>query len=320
MAPVMASAEISQALADRVEALAADLLPGGHREGNEWRAGSLAGEAGHSLGVHLTGGKAGLWSDFATGEAGDALDLVRVVLRVGTREARVWARRWLGFANGKAELLLPTAPTPRPTASEPDPDRWRRPWYSARAIGGTVAEAYLTVRRLRFDDPKGRVLRFARRRARRSPEGEAIEHHPALLALLSDILTGEPCGLINIFLQSDGRDRLRDRKGKTVTGRASGAAVMLSAFDEPTAGLVLCEGVETGLAIFQAELRPIWACGGAGTLGTFPLLGGIDALTIAADADAFGMRAAEAAAARYRAGGREAAIVPPPTGDWADSA
>jgi hypothetical protein len=41
----------------------------------------------------------------------------------------------------------------------------------------------------------------------------AFELQPALLALLSDVRTGEACGIINIFLRSDGSDRLRDKKG-----------------------------------------------------------------------------------------------------------
>lgn len=83
-------------------------------------------------------------------------------------------------------------------------------------------------------------------------------------------------------------------------------------------GLVLCEGVETGVAINHAQMRPIWACGGAGTLATFPVLGGIEALTICADADKPGQRAAETLAERWRAAGRDVNIVPPPAGDWAD--
>ena len=62
----------------------------------------------------------------------------------------------------------------------------------------------------------------------------------------------------------------------------------------------------------MAGLRPVWACGGAGTLATLPVLGGIEALTIAADRDTPGMRAAEACAERWRPAGREVSIVPPP--------
>jgi twinkle protein len=54
------AAEINRALANRIVRLASELLPGGRRIGNEWRAGSLAGGAGMSLGVHLAGRKAGV--------------------------------------------------------------------------------------------------------------------------------------------------------------------------------------------------------------------------------------------------------------------
>ena len=67
--------EIAQGLAARVLDLSVFLLPNGYREGAEWRCGSVAGEPGDSLGVHLTGTKAGIWCDFSTGQKGDALDV-----------------------------------------------------------------------------------------------------------------------------------------------------------------------------------------------------------------------------------------------------
>jgi len=317
MMPLASAADISAALADRILLLVKELLPNGRQDGREWRVGSVYGEPGSSLAVQLVGPKSGLWFDHATGDRGDALDLVRAVLRVDLRAACVWSCRWLGIEPGSAEIppqrhSPPSAPEPKP-----DPDRWRHPWQAARPIAGTLTETYLASRQLRFTDPRGRVLRFAAQRARKSPEGE-IERHPALLCALRDARTGEQCGIINIYLRPDGSDRLRDKKGKTVTGRAAGAVVMLSAFDEVTRGLILCEGVETGTALFQAEMRPVWACGGTSTLAKFPLLGGIEALTIAADADDPGRRAAAELADRWRDGDREACIVPPKAGDWAD--
>src|SRR5258708_10641442 len=101
---VLDAAEISRRLADQVGALVRDLLPEGHREGHEWRAGSMRGEPGASLGVHLTGHKAGVWSDFAAGDRGDALDLVRAVHRLELSDALTWSRRWLGIDDGKAAL------------------------------------------------------------------------------------------------------------------------------------------------------------------------------------------------------------------------
>ena len=124
--------------------------------------------------------------------------------------------------------------------------------------------------------------------------------------------------MINIYLQSSGADRLRDAKGKTSWGRASGSAVMLSPFDDVTMGLVVAEGVETGISLLMADLAPVWCCGGAGNLGAFPVLSGIEALTIAADADEPGQNAANAVAHRWRDAGCEAVIIAPPAGDWAD--
>jgi twinkle protein len=67
--------DISKLLASQVDSVCRYLLPNGKREGAEWRVGSSGGEAGKSLGVHLAGDKAGVFADFATGEAGDLLDL-----------------------------------------------------------------------------------------------------------------------------------------------------------------------------------------------------------------------------------------------------
>src|SRR3954454_17054894 len=100
----MKANDIARLLARSIDSLVLVLLPAGKREGHEWFVGSVAGEPGHSLGIHLTGAKAGVWSDFATGESGDALDLVRAVLDVDMAEALRWSRRWLGIEDGAAEL------------------------------------------------------------------------------------------------------------------------------------------------------------------------------------------------------------------------
>jgi twinkle protein len=87
---------IKRMLADRAPEVAAMLLPGGRKEAHEWRVGSTSGERGQSLGVHLSGAKAGIWSDFNSGEGGDLLDLW-VAVRGGTlSEAIDAARSYLG--------------------------------------------------------------------------------------------------------------------------------------------------------------------------------------------------------------------------------
>lgn len=51
------------------------LFPNGTFHGDEFRVGNIHGNKGQSLRVALTGGKAGLWQDFATGQKGDVLDI-----------------------------------------------------------------------------------------------------------------------------------------------------------------------------------------------------------------------------------------------------
>lgn len=91
--------EIKRTLAQSAQAVAEMLLPGGKREAQEWRAGSTSGDKGQSLGVHLSGPKAGVWADFATGDSGDLLDLWCLVKGIGIAEAVTQAKAWLGIAD-----------------------------------------------------------------------------------------------------------------------------------------------------------------------------------------------------------------------------
>jgi twinkle protein len=99
--------EIKTRLADDAESVARLLLPNGRKHGNEWRAGDTSGSAGDSLGVHLTGAKAGVWSDFATGEGGDLLDLYRASKGGNLVDALTWAKDWLGVVEPTFEPRRP---------------------------------------------------------------------------------------------------------------------------------------------------------------------------------------------------------------------
>jgi hypothetical protein len=100
---------IKQALNQRAHAVAEMLLPQGKRQGNEWRVGSLSGEPGKSLGVHLTGKKAGVWCDFATGEKGDLIDLWMKVSGLRLVEVLDRARDYVGMEAPK-EYRDPATP------------------------------------------------------------------------------------------------------------------------------------------------------------------------------------------------------------------
>jgi hypothetical protein len=81
-----------------------------------------------------------------------------------------------------------------------------------------------------------------------------------------------------------------------------------------TVGLTIAEGAETSLTGRQLGLRPAWALGSVGAIAKFPVLAGIEALTILAEAGTPSARACEACASRWHAAGREVGIVEPLAG------
>jgi len=111
----MTASKISEQLTHRAEEVAKMLLPNGKRDGSEWRAGSVDGESGKSLGVSIGGSKAGIWTDFATGEGGDLLDLWCATKGIPLHDALSEAKAFLGiseprFHGGKRTYTPPKKP------------------------------------------------------------------------------------------------------------------------------------------------------------------------------------------------------------------
>jgi hypothetical protein len=144
-------------------------------------------------------------------------------------------------------------------------------------------------------DLSPRVLRFHQH----CPFGEGVRH-PCLLALYRDIATDEPRAIMRTALTTDGRKI--DRKA---LGPIRGCAVKLSDDADVSMGLTIGEGIETTLAGLLKGFAPGWALGSAGALARFPVLSGIEALTILGEDDEANHRAAEECARRWLAAGRE---------------
>jgi putative DNA primase/helicase len=203
-------------------------------------------------------------------------------------------------------------PPVAPSRIAPDRDsnrRWafaKQLWHEAGQPFGTLVESYLLSRGIKLTgDIANQVIRF----------------HPTLnlngvyvggmLALFRDIHTNEPCGIHRTFLDQAGRKL--DRK---MLGRAGGAAIKLDADEHVTLGLHLGEGVESALAARLAGFRPVWAVGSVNAVSAFPVVPGIEAITILGEVDDGGAnyRAAQACAMRWVDAGREALIVLPRVG------
>lgn len=165
-------------------------------------------------------------------------------------------------------------------------------WRSAVDPRVPLVEKYFASRALELgDDLAGDVLRW---------------HPGVLLALFRNIEAGWVQAVSRTFLDREGR-----KIGRKFLGPVRGAAIMLDRFDFVLEGLHIGEGVETCMAARQLGLKPTWALGSAGAVAAFPVLGGVEALTLLQENDAASAEACEACAARWLAAGREVIINEP---------
>jgi hypothetical protein len=168
-----------------------------------------------------------------------------------------------------------------------------RIWAEAELLNGTLAERYFCEHR-QID-----VTRLELSHALRWHGGIR-----AVVALMTDAVSGEPTGIHRTLLDADGTKRERKMLGRQ-------GVVRLSPDDAVTMGLGITEGIEDGLAVLLSGWAPVWAATSAGALAKFPTLSGVEALTIFADADAAGMRSAQACRERWYSAGREVVLSAP---------
>lgn len=266
-----------------------------------------------SLSLTLTGDRAGLWCSHESGDGGDMIDLVKHALGVDTRAALAWAHDYLG---GHAFEPMEAA-RPRSPCVTNDADRVKAAlsiWREASPARGTLAESYLVKRGLTLpDDVDGRAVRFIDSTAFR--DGDSVVRLPALVALMRDPMTAEPCGVQRTPLTPDG---MKHPLGRRMRGRAG--VVMVDDDADVINGLHLVEGLEDALAARSFGFRPVWAAMSAGAIERFAVLAGIEALTLIADGDDAGVQAVQACAERWREAGREVHAKMVTGGDLADLA
>jgi hypothetical protein len=90
----------------RAEDLCRIFLPNGKKVGSEWKIGDVSGVPGYSLGVQLTGPKAALWHDRATGEGGTLSKLVSLNQKLSFPQAVEAIERAVGVCLRSGERSL----------------------------------------------------------------------------------------------------------------------------------------------------------------------------------------------------------------------
>jgi hypothetical protein len=202
------AADLARCLARDAEAVCRHYLPNGRRRGRYWVVGDVANTAGRSLFVRLTGpdsgkGAAGKWTDAATGQHGDLLDLIALNRRLERlRDVLDEARSFLSLPRPEPP---PDCHRRQPPAPMGSPESARRLFAMAQPISGTIAEAYLRNRGITalHDAP---ALRFHPRCYYRPDADAPTEIWPALIAAVTD-LSGDITGAHRTWLDPTGEDK-----------------------------------------------------------------------------------------------------------------
>lgn len=285
-APDQGAAEIAAELLPWLERLAEEAFgPVTDRARHELRFGSRGSKC-----VNLQTGR---FHDFEAGVGGDALDLVRLIHGGTIGDAiRIARERFLGSEPSALPSPVRRAvPVGRVDSQAGADDKAEKIaaalaiWDESQPIRQTLGARYLVEVRgipksvgtfphcLRWHEPKRMIV-----------------------ALMRDPVTDEPCGIHRTFLDADGR-----KIERKMLGRAG--AIKLSPNEEVTTGLGITEGLEKGLSLIAIEWRPVWVCPSSGSIGTFPVLPGIEVLTIFSDVDVPGLRGANSCAERWTEAG-----------------
>ena len=256
-------------------------------------------------------GAAGKWTDAATGEHGDLLNVIRVSCGfVDFHDVIGEARRFLSLPGPHPSPDCHTRQQPpAPTAS---PESARRLFAMSRPIPGTIAETYLRNRGITALHEIC-ALRFHARCYYRPEVDAPTEIWPALIAAVTD-LAGEITGAHRTWLDPSGTDKAPVDTPRRAMGHLLGHGVRFGiASDVMAAG----EGLETILSLRSALPRlPMLAALSANHLAAILFPGPLRRLYLARDRDPAGDLAVATLTERAQAVGIEAVALTPALGDF----
>ena len=176
------AAELAHRLAREAEAVCRHYLSNGRREGRYWLVGDVRNTPGRSMFVRLKEspkGPAGKWTDAATGEHGDLLDIIRESCGLlDFHDVADEARRFLSMPHSEPEPPPKAARLPAQTGS---PEAARRLFAMSQPIARTLVETYLRNRGITALHEDG-ALRFHPRCYYRPDEDAPTETWPAMIA------------------------------------------------------------------------------------------------------------------------------------------
>lgn len=313
------ASDLAIRLGRQAEAVCSHYLSNGTRQGRYWIVGDVQNAHGRSMFVRLTGpetgqGAAGHWSDAATGEHGDLLDLIREATGLlDFKDVAAEARRFLALPRPEPEPAL--SPDGRTSCAAPgSPQAARRLFAMAEPIPGTLADTYLRGRGITSLSGTA-ALRYHPRCYYRRDEHGPTEVRPAMIAAVTD-LAGHQTGAHRTWLAPDGSGKAAVETPRRAMGELLGHGVR---FGTAVDVLAVGEGIETVLSPRQVLPRmPMLAALSATHMAAILFPPTLRRLYVLLDRDTAGDRARDSLLARAASLGIEARVLTPVEGDFND--
>jgi hypothetical protein len=312
--------ELGRRLARDAEAVCRHYLFNVRRKGRYWLVGDVRNTPGRSIFVRLMGPEsgraaAGNWTDAATGEHGDLLDVIRPSCGHNDfHDVADEARRFLSLPRSDPE---PASTAARVRAQTGSPEAARRLFGMSQPVHRTLAETYLRNRSITALHRVG-SLRFHPRCYHRPDDDAPTETWPAMIARVTDV-DDRITGAHRTWLDPDGFNSVRLGKAPIDTPRRAMGDLLGNAVCFGVANDVLAagEGIETMLSLrCMLPTLPMAATLSANHLAAILLPLTLRRLYLALDADAAGDAAVTAPTERAEAAGIEPIALSPRLGDF----
>ncbi|ODT12941.1 MAG: DNA primase [Kaistia sp. SCN 65-12] len=307
------ASDLTHRLGRQAEAVCRHYLSNGRREGGYWLVGDVRNTPGRSMYVRLKDspkGPSGKWTDAATGEHGDLLDVIRESCGlIDFKDVADEARTFLSMPPPEPEPHQQHRQSPAPHGS---PEAARRLFVMSQLIIGTHVQAYLRERGI--TDLRGTGnLRFHPRCYYRPDEHSPTETWPAMIAAVTD-LDGKITGAHRTWLDPRRRDKAPIDTPRRAMGDLLGNAVRFGIGGEVMAA---GEGIETVLSLRQVlPEMPMLAALSAAHLAAIRFPDTLRRLYIIRDNDPAGDGARDSLIERANSAGIEAIVISPELGDF----
>lgn len=313
------ASELAHRLARDAEAVCRHYLSAGRREGRYWLVGDVRNTPGRSMFVRLqesAKGPAGKWTDAATGEHGDLLDVIRESCGlVDFKDVADEARSFLSLPRAQPEPEYPGSRTP--TAPTGSPEAARRLFAMSLPLSRTLVETYLRNRGITALHGTG-SLRFHPRCYYRPDDYSPTETWPAMIASVTD-LADHLTGAHRTWLDPGGFSEATLGKAPIDTPRRAMGDLLGHAVRFGVAGEVMAagEGIETMLSLrCVLPAMPMVAALSAAHLSAILFPDTLRRLYIARDDDPAGDGAMATLIERAQEAGIEAIVISPRLGDF----